>query len=378
MRVTVMCGWLAADPADLAEDLASASPEIVAIVKTSLDDGATDIAEHLRTVAATDADHAIVVAPPAANPHHIRHLVAEAVALLADQGCEITVNVLAAVIDMAEFFAALATESDVLDELGDMASDGDDRTVAEVLVDQIETADVIVLRGTEFSAPESVEQFRTLLFALNPTAAVETCLVCALDPIGILRHSHQAVHAGWREPAWLEVIDGRRSFVPLRHGVRVFTWRSRRPLDPLAFHRLFDGGIVGLVRARGFFWLASRPTLVGSLGIAGASIVVEGCGTWWADTPHDEWPADPVEQLAIAGVWDDVVADRSNDLVFFGIDLDEDGLRAALDGCEVNDVESVFRRCQVFIDPFDELAEPVADAIPIIDDWGPPYPVKCN
>ena len=207
---------------------------------------------------------------------------------------------------------------------------------------------------------------------------VETCLVCALDPIGILRHTHHFVSAGWREPAWLEVIDGRRSFTPMNHGIGVFTWRSRRPLDPIAFHALIAGGIVGLVRARGYFWLASRPELVGSLGIAGASTVIETCGTWWASTPHDEWPADPDEQRVIASAWDRLVGDRSNDLVFVGINLDEDRLRTSLERCEVHDVHGVLSGRRVFIDPFDEWGQPDANAIPMIDDWGPPYPVKCN
>lgn len=378
LRVTVMCGWLDADPEALADDLATASPELVAVISSSLDDDETDMAAHLRHAANDGAAHAVVVAPAATNPHHLRHIIDDALATLCVTGQRVVLNALVAIVDITEFRDALATETDVVEELGDLAPDGDDRTIAEVIVDQVEAADLVVLRGTEMVTPESVEQFRTLLFALNPNAPIETCLVCALDPIGLLRHTHQMAVAGWREPAWLEVIDGRRSFAPMRHGVEVLTWRSRRPLDPLAFHRLIDDGIAGLVRARGFFWLASRPDLVGSLGIAGASTVIETCGSWWAATSHDEWPADPVEQDVIASAWDAVVGDRSNDLVFIGIDLDETALRNDLERCEVHDIEGVLSGRRVFVDPFDAWPEPVTNAIPVIDDWGPPYPVKCN
>lgn len=377
-RVTVVSGWLDAQPMILAEDLAKSSPETVEIVTVGAEDSEFFVVTTLRHALANGAAHIIAVAPPATYPHHLRHLVFDAIASLASEGSAIVMNALVTVVDIAEFQRSMAIETDVVEALGNDSEDCDDRTVSEVIIDQLEAADIIVLRGSELHATQVIDQFRTLCFALNPSAPVETCLVCALDPLNLLARTHQVVPAGWREPAWLEVIDGRRAFVPMDHGVSIVSWHSRLPLDPALLHALIDNPIPGLVRARGFFWLASRTNLVGSIGIAGTASVVGSCGAWWAATPHDEWPADPEEQASIAATWDPVVGDRSNDLVFVGINLDEDELRSKLADCEVHDVDNVLANRRIFFDPFDDLDEVVAIDFPMIDDWGPPYPVKCN
>jgi len=93
------------------------------------------------------------------------------------------------------------------------------------------------------------------------------------------------------------------------------------------------------VRSKGYFWLASRPTMVGSWSQAGAVVRHELAGLWWAAVPRDRWPQDEEGLAAIRARWDDAVGDAQQELVLIGIDMDEAALRARLDACLLNDTE---------------------------------------
>lgn len=363
--------------AQLAVWLAEASPEAIDVLEVEDWMGEADLAGMLHGLADTGTIHTILVSCPEMPPLYLRQLLHGAVEIpVSSSPHQLRVNVIAAIVDLEELMKAVLHAQSVCDVLEGCADD--DRSVAEIIIEQVEYADLLLVRGTEKYELEDVEQFYVVLTFLNPEAAIETCLICAFDSASILHH-HQAEPAfAWREPAWLGVIEGRRLLPERSHGVSSVTWRNRGALDPKRFYDLIHGGVSGLIRARGFFWLATRPSLIGSLNTAGSRATVEATGWWWAATPIEEWPADPVERDLIRSDWDPVTGDRNNELVFIGTNLDEELLLADLEACVISSSDWVFNGSGAREDPFAEWDDGTTNGIRLITEWGPPYPLKCN
>ncbi|WP_417584067.1 GTP-binding protein [Pelagibacterium sp.] len=139
-------------------------------------------------------------------------------------------------------------------------------------------------------------------------------------------------------PLWFRELSGFADHVPEteEYGIRSFVYRAKRPFVPEPFQRFVNSAWPGVVRAKGFFWLATRPDHVGELSHAGALVRTEKRGLWWASVPKNRWPDDPDWQRAMAPYLDPVWGDRRQEIVFIGCDpMDETALRRALDGCLV-------------------------------------------
>jgi G3E family GTPase len=116
-------------------------------------------------------------------------------------------------------------------------------------------------------------------------------------------------------------------------------WRARRPVHPERFKRFIEGDLPGVVRAKGFFWLATRMPWAGEWQLAGAIGRHEAAGFWWAAQPASRWPDDPAWRATIEANWQEPHGDRRQEIVFIGIGMDEAGLRAALQNTLLTDEE---------------------------------------
>ncbi|SDA20566.1 Cobalamin synthesis protein cobW C-terminal domain-containing protein [Methylobacterium sp. UNC378MF] len=111
-------------------------------------------------------------------------------------------------------------------------------------------------------------------------------------------------------------------------------WASRtKHLDPERFNAFVKATWPGLIRAKGHFWLATRPDWVGAFSLAGAVARVSAMGFWWSSVPRRRWPEAPEFRERLQDVWSEVWGDRRQELVFIGTGMDEAGLTAALDAC---------------------------------------------
>lgn len=143
-------------------------------------------------------------------------------------------------------------------------------------------------------------------------------------------------------PLWCRELNGFSEHVPetLEYGVRSFVYRARRPFVPAPFQRFLRflrESWPGVIRAKGFFWLATRPDHVGEMAQAGAQVRAGRRGLWWSAVPRPRWPADTQFRRAMEPVLDSVWGDRRQELVFIGTDpMDEAALSARLDRCLVD------------------------------------------
>jgi G3E family GTPase len=240
------------------------------------------------------------------------------------------------VVDAANLLANYAS-ADLLKHRGEVAGEGDDRSLVQLLVEQIEFADVLVINKVSAAPAEELRNVHAVLQALNPNARrIETDFGQLPARLILDTGLFDATEAEQRS-GWAQALYGFAEHVPETeaYGIRNFVYRARRPFDPVRFHRFLNAEWPGVLRAKGFFWLATRPVWVGEMQQAGAMVRHEPRGTWWAAVPEGRWPTDAEFRDAITALWDPVYGDRRQEIVFIGNGLNEDLIRAKLDACLV-------------------------------------------
>jgi len=245
------------------------------------------------------------------------------------------------VVDAANLLREYASQA-FLKDRGESLGEADVRTVVDLLVDQIEFADVVVVNKTDLVDRATLAQVRRVIHALNPRARVIEAVNADLPLEDVLDTGRFDFAEAQKNPGWYRELFGFAEHVPEteEYGITSFVFRARTPFHPERLHRFInDGDWPGVVRAKGFFWLASRPEWVGEMSMAGAVRRHQGAGLWWAAVPEERWPEDRAWRRMIADRWDEAWGDRRQELVFIGIGLDRDRLDRALSACLLTDAE---------------------------------------
>jgi len=228
------------------------------------------------------------------------------------------------------------SSSDFLSDRGETAGDGDNRTIVDLLVEQIEFADVVILNKVAMATAEQLDAGRKIVVGLNPDAKLleaDFGKVNLKEVLGTGRFDFQKAE---EHPLWFKELHGFKDHVPEteEYGIRSFVYRARKPFDPVLFQRFIDRSWPGVVRAKGFFWLATRPDYVGEISQAGALVRTGKMGLWWSAVPKERWPREPEFLAMMKPYLDPVWGDRRQEIVFIGADpMDEKDLRAQLDAC---------------------------------------------
>lgn len=241
------------------------------------------------------------------------------------------------VVDAINLLRDFASQ-DVLADRGESLGEDDTRTLVNLLTEQIEFANVIVLNKTSDAGAARVDDARKIIKALNPDAwLIETDSSCVgADAIfdTCLFDSDRAQE----HPLWAKELYGFAHHTPEteEYGISSFVYRARAPFHPAKIHAVLNGDLAGVIRAKGHFWLASRPNWVAEFSLAGAVSSVAPLGGWWASVPRDRWPTHPDALAEVAGKWVEPWGDRRQELVFIGAGMDEDTIRASLDAALIS------------------------------------------
>ncbi|HWX46925.1 MAG TPA: zinc metallochaperone GTPase ZigA [Roseomonas sp.] len=247
--------------------------------------------------------------------------------------------------------------ADFLRDRGESLGEEDNRTLVDLLVDQIEFADVVVLNKIDTASPEQVATARQIIRSLNPDADLIEASQSRVPLDRVLNTGRFNYEKAQEHPLWFKELYGFADHKPEteEYGIRSFVYRERRPFHPAKFHRFINSSWPGVIRAKGHFWLATRPEWVGELSQAGALVRNEAIGFWWADVPKSRWPDDPAWRATIERRWSEAYGDRQQELVFIGADMDEAEIRRQLDACLVgSEDDRVFdaRKYRALPDPF--------------------------
>ena len=238
------------------------------------------------------------------------------------------------VVDAANFLHDY-NAADALQDRGESLGEEDDRTVTDLLIDQVEFADVIVLNKLDLVSKDQALKVEAILKALNPGAKMITAtrgqipLECALDT-GLFDYDKAANSAGW-----IKELQGEHTPETEEYGISSFTYRTSEPFDAEKLWAFLHDGENwrGVLRSKGFFWVAADHRIAYEWGQAGGVSNVHPAGTWWAAVPRDRWVHPEDEAPDHQPEWHPRFGDRAQQIVFIGQEIPEATIRARLDAC---------------------------------------------
>lgn len=242
------------------------------------------------------------------------------------------------VVDAFNFLRDYSSQ-DSIQSRGESLGEEDARTVVDLLIEQIEFCDVLVLNKIDLISEPECERLMAILNSLNPRARIETAEFGQVPLDRVLNTGLFDFEEASKAPGWLQELRGTHTPETEEYGIGNFVYRARRPFHPQRFKALVESEWPGVVRSKGFFWLANFPTLAGSWSQAGAVARYHVAGYWWASMPPERWPEDPEAVALIKEKWDERVGDARQELVLIGMDMDEEALRARFDACLLSDEE---------------------------------------
>ena len=247
------------------------------------------------------------------------------------------------VMDAGNFMKDFGSWDDLTDrQMG--LSDEDDRNIVDLLVDQVEFADVIVINKTDLVTSYELEQLDQIVRRLNSKAHVLHTTESRVPLKEILGTGRFQLEQAEEMSDWLAVPRGQEGTETEEYGISSFVYRSDRPFHPQRLSEEIendwdDGMFSGVLRSKGLMWIGSRHDYAFDWSQAGCSIRMDPAGTWWASTPDDEWPTDEEEIADIRSRFCGQYGDRHQELVFIGQRLDQQRIEKILDRCLLTDRE---------------------------------------
>lgn len=258
-------------------------------------------------------------------------------------------DTLVTVVDAASILHDFSS-SELLRDRGESLGAQDERAVVDLITDQIEFANVIVLNKLDCLRDEERRNANALVRALNPTAKIIESEWGRVPLRALLNTGAFDFEKAQAAPGWARELRGEHTPESEEYGIRSFVYRARRPFHPRRLMDLFHSEWPGVVRSKGFFWLATRMEWVGEMSQAGGMLQHKAVGFWWAVAPE----ADRLRAREAIEDWHADFGDRRQEIAIIGIDMDEAALRRRLDACLLTDVEMArgVRAWRSLPDPF--------------------------
>ena len=248
------------------------------------------------------------------------------------------------VVDAANFLKDFGSWDDLTDRKMGL-SEEDDRNIVDLLVDQIEFANVIIVNKTDLVTTEQVGLVKKIISQLNDTAKILESTKSRVPTDTILGTGQFQLEAAQElSSEWLTVPRGEEETETEEYGISSFVFRSDRPFHP---QRLWDaigddmetGLFQGVLRSKGIAWIASRHDWAYNWSQAGCSVLLEPAGFWWASAPEESWPEEEEVINEIKKRMVNEYGDRQQELVFIGQNLDQQHVTRVLSECQLTDEE---------------------------------------
>ncbi|MCG7651074.1 zinc metallochaperone GTPase ZigA [Alteromonas sp. MmMcT2-5] len=234
-------------------------------------------------------------------------------------------------------------EAKFLNEVGESLGEEDERSVADLLVEQVEFADILLISKTDLVSEQELARLKSILQTLN-TEAIQVPIEHGKVPLDkVLNTGRFSFERAQQSPGWLKEMRGEHVPETEEFGISSFSYEARRPFDPQKFYDFIHSkDIAGkLIRSKGFFWLATRPQLAGSWSQAGGMARYGAAGLFWKAVPKEQWPEDPEYLKAIEEQWMEPFGDMRQELVVIGQGLNKNDIIERLDRCLLTDEQLI-------------------------------------
>lgn len=252
-------------------------------------------------------------------------------------------------------------EAQLLQESGQSLGEDDDRSVADLLVDQVEFADVILISKTDLVEATDIDRLTAILKTLNTDAQIIPIEKGNVEIDSVLSTGLFDFERAQQSPGWLKEMRGEHVPETEEYGISSFSYLARRPFNPEKFYSFLHNteGHGKLIRSKGYFWLATRPEFAGQWSQAGGIARYGFAGMFWKAVPEKNWPTDKDYLASIKKNWVEPFGDMRQELVFIGQGLDEEKITRALDECLLDEEEVLRGRTywETLHDPFPEWGQ---------------------
>ena len=230
-------------------------------------------------------------------------------------------------------------EAKYLQETGESLGEDDDRSVADLLVDQIEFADVILISKTDLVEKKDIKKLKAIIKTLNTQAEIIPITEGRVEIDKVLNTGLFNFDKAKEAPGWLKEMRGDHIPETEEYDISSFTYKARRPFYPEKFYNFLHSTeqYGKLIRSKGFFWLGSRLEYAGQWSQAGGIARYGYAGLFWRSVPRKDWPTDEQALASIKENWIEPFGDMRQELVFIGQSLDEKAITNALDNCLVTE-----------------------------------------
>ena len=232
-------------------------------------------------------------------------------------------------------------EAKSLQETGESLGEEDERSVSDLLVDQIEFADVILVSKTDLVEQSELDRLVAIVKTLNTDARIVPIANGNIQLDQVLNTGLFDFERAQQAPGWLKEMRGEHVPETEEYGIASFSYLARRPFHPEKFYNFLHGtqSYGKLIRSKGYYWLASRPEFAGQWSQAGGMARYGFGGMFWKAVPKADWPTDPEYLESIKKQWIEPFGDMRQELVFIGQGLDQEKMTQALDDCLLSEEE---------------------------------------
>ena len=234
------------------------------------------------------------------------------------------------VVDALNFLRDYQSAEDLKDRKMELGEE-DQRSIAHLLVDQVEFANVILINKSDLVSKDELKNLYGMIRSLNRDAKVIETSKCNIPLDEILNTSSFDFEKASQAPGWLKIMRGEEDSETDEYGVSSISFDARKPFHPERFHNFLHTEFPGLYRGKGYFWIASQPNFMAEMAIAGTVREYHPKGFWLASVAEDQWPQDEESQAYIRENWDPYFGDRSQKLVFIGKTAILESVRDALE-----------------------------------------------
>lgn len=269
-------------------------------------------------------------------------------------------------VDTANFLEDLRIGKD-LKSIDQAAHEDDPRTVADLLTEQVEFANVIVLNKTDLVDDEMLATVEAYVEQLNPYALKLRSTFGQIDSSKIMGTGRFDFEIAKQSKGWQLTLRDDGASEEEEYGVNSFVYRARRPFHPQRFFDRLNDDWNGVLRSKGFFWLATKLDKIGVWSQAGRTARLDFGGFFWAAVPKEHWPDTDVFRAGLEKKWNPEVGDCRQELVFIGIGMDELSIYDSLQDCLLTDEEFAMgvEAWRQFSDPFPAWNMSVDEALAV-------------
>ena len=238
------------------------------------------------------------------------------------------------VVDAVNFLKDF-NEARYLQDTDESLGEEDDRSISDLLVDQVEFADVILISKTDLVSAQDTERLIAILKSLNTNAKIIPISQGQIAIDKVLDTGLFNFERAQQAPGWLKELRGEHVPETEEYGIGSFSYVARRPFHPEKFYNFLKNtqSYGQLIRSKGYFWLASRPQFAGQWSQAGGIAHYGLAGMFWKAIPEDRWPSDETYRQSIQEKWVEPFGDMRQELVFIGQNLDQEKVTDALNSC---------------------------------------------